>query len=371
MSASGVGHGRPRWSSLWIVLPLVLAIRSLAAADEPARVVIVGPGEGDPIVLRLHRELGLLGIEVEIVDPPAGRVDLAALAREKHAAAAAAVGASPPGVTLWIDPEGQPPGAASEIRVDAALAGSSEPRMIALRAVEMLRGRLLRVPAQPSGDAGTEDEAKLDAAPPTPPPARLPAPAGLPAPPVADASDGGAPHPPAVRARPSFSAGVAAVGSPGSGLGTVPQLWLGARWAPARRVELELVALLPTLAANVSAPEGSATLRTGAIGAGAMGALVDPASRFFATAGGGIGALLAAYEGQAQAPWKPESGLRCTMFPYVRAGGGLWISPWLALRADGLIGFALPEPVLWIAGRPAADFGEPALVLAASVEVRP
>jgi hypothetical protein len=59
------------------------------------------------------------------------------------------------------------------------------------------------------------------------------------------------------------------------------------------------------------------------------------------------------------------------MLPYAHFGAGYWLVPRLALRTDVMIGFALPEPVLWIAGQRVAVFGEPAAIFAASVEVRP
>ena len=60
-----------------------------------------------------------------------------------------------------------------------------------------------------------------------------------------------------------------------------------------------------------------------------------------------------------------------TMLPQARAAAGWRLSPHIGLRADALVGFALPEPVLWIAGRRAAVFGEPAVLFAAGIEVQP
>ncbi len=150
----------------------------------------------------------------------------------------------------------------------------------------------------------------------------------------------------------------------------MPDVWLGARWAPASRVDLELLALVPTLAASVSAPEGSMTLRAGGLGAGAAVKLIEPSARVFATAGAGLGVLITAFSGQARAPWLSASGVRGSMLPFVHAGAGYWLAPRVALRADLVTGFALPEPVLTIAGRAVATFGEPLVLLAAGIEVR-
>jgi apolipoprotein N-acyltransferase len=137
------------------------------------------------------------------------------------------------------------------------------------------------------------------------------------------------------------------------------------------RVDLELIGLVPTTGATVTAPEGSMTVRAGALGAGAAVRLGDPAVGLFAAAGAGLGALLTAFDGQAMAPWKGAGGLRASLFPYAHVAGGYWIGPQLALRADVMAGFALPEPVLSIAGKRVGFFAEPAVSLAASIEVRP
>jgi len=112
-------------------------------------------------------------------------------------------------------------------------------------------------------------------------------------------------------------------------------------------------------------------LRAGAVVVGASLRLTDPAARLFATAGAGLGAMLVAFSGQASPPFQAASGLRGTMLPYAHAAAGYWIVPRVAVRADVLVGFALPEPVLTIAGQRAATFGEPAALVAAGVEVRP
>jgi hypothetical protein len=281
-------------------------------------------------------------------------------------------------VVFWIDPARHPDAAAgSQTWVDEAAAGSSDPRMLVVRAVEILRGHLLPVAAAPHPlhEAGAAPPRPVDAssaasAPAAPPAAPTPAEAGAPA-------DADAPKPPHPRAvlpdgrGPSFFLGPAVLASLPGGVGATPQVWTGARWAPVTRIDLELLAFAPTIPARVSAPEGSSTLRAGALGAGGGLRLLDPASSVFATAGAGLGAMLIAFDGQAQPPWKSAGGVRVTMLPYTHFGAGYWLVPRFALRADVMIGFALPEPVLWIAGHRVAVFGEPAAIFAASVEVRP
>jgi hypothetical protein len=325
------------------------------AAEGPARVLVLGPSEKDPMVERLKRELALLGLRVEVLTPGGDDPrELAESARARHADAALAIRPSPPGIVLWIDPV-RSPTASAEIQVDEQSAGSAEPRLLVLRAVEILRERLLPPPPAPNVAA--------------PPASPLPSP-DAPSPPPA-------PLPPTVAREaasqpriPSAFLGPAIVASPGN-LGAMPEVWLGARWAPLRRMDLELLALVPTTAVSASGPEGSMTFRAGAVAAGVAAKLVAPTSDLFVDAGAGFGVMLAGFEGQARPPLVSAGGVRATMLPYAHASVGYWVASRIAVRGDLLTGFALPEPVLTIAGQKVAAFGEPLAAFSASVELRP
>src|SRR6185437_7086948 len=226
-----------------------------------------------------------------------------------------------------------------------------------------------------AGPTPTPDAAPAPAPPPTPPaivPTTTPTIPPAIAPALAAALvDAGSPRPAPPSGRgPSMFLGPGVLASPG-GVEAMPDVWLGARWGPVSVLDLEILAFLPTMPATVSAREGSMMLRAGAVVAGASARLTDPAARFFATAGAGLGAMLVAFSGQAIPPWQAASGLRGTVLPYLHASAGYWIVPRVAVRADVLTGFALPQPVLTIAGERAAAFGEPAAMFAAAVEVRP
>jgi hypothetical protein len=337
--------------------------------------ILMGPSERDPTVERIREELQILGITVAFIRAPAGSPDLAAVAREHGVPAAAIVEPSPLVIRIWTDPARFPSdGSGPELRIDEGLTGSAEPALLALRAVEVLRGRLIPVSARllPSPEAGALDAADgstLDGG----------RGDGEPSPPVASADAGATPAPPArpvppaadSRWRgPSAFVGPAVLASPG-GVTATPHVWLGARWAPAGRLDLELLAFLPTIAATVSAPEGSARLRIGGAGAGLGLRLTDPMANVFASAGLGLGAMLSVFQGEARPPRVAMDGSRWSALPYARVGAGYWIIPNLALRGDVMAGVAAPEPVLRVAGRRVATFGEPAVVFAAAIEVRP
>jgi hypothetical protein len=351
---------------------MALLLGSMALADSSLRVVLVGPSETDATVARIRQELQILGLEVEFVAASALPGDLAATARAHGASAAAQVQPRPPAVVIWTDPERFPDvGAGPELRVDEDFAGTAEPGLLALSAVELLRGRFLPVSAPASdvrGAVAAEAAPEVDAAPnvtaPPPPATTLsarPAPAPRPAP-------SGAPPD---RARgPSAFVGPALFVSPG-GLAATPSVWLGARWAPMSRVDLELVGFAPTTAATVSALEGSVDLRVGVLGAGASVRLIEPTADVFASAGLGLGAFLSLFAGEARAPWHATQGSRWTALPYARATAGYWLAQHLAVRGDVMLGASLPRPVIRIAGREIASYGEPAVFLAVGLEVRP
>jgi hypothetical protein len=335
----------------------LVAIGSRALARDVARVLVLGPSPDDPTVVRIRQELQILALDVEVAPAPSSP-DLAAAARDHGATAVIVVEPSPPAIVVWIDPARHPDPAGPEVRIDEDAATAADPRIAALRAVELLRERLLPAPPPPPpappADAGPPPEASAPPPPPPPPPPRRDQ------------------RPPAPREThdPSMFLGAAVLAGPG-GVGATPHVWLGARFTPTRPIDLELTAFLPTTAATVASADGSMSVRAGGLSAGVGVRLTDPASRPFALAGLGIGAMIAGFTGQAQAPWKGASGMRPSMIPDVHAAAGYWVASHLAIRADVRAAFALPEPVLLIAGSRVASFGEPAVLVAAGLEVRP
>jgi hypothetical protein len=344
-----------------LALPMILLVGSLVLAAGP-RVILVGDAWSDPIVTRLRDELGVLGFEVEIVLGGATSGDLAALARSHGAAAAARVDAAASAIDLWVDPTSQP-GTIADLRID----GPGEPALLALRAVEVLRGRLLHADLAPpraaalaadGGDAG--DAGALPAAP--PPPAAPPLVAPQSSSPVAPSRRATGPI--------ALFLAPAALLSPG-GLPTTPHVRLGAEWFPADRVGVELVTFLPTVPATVSAAQGSVALRILELGGGLRGLLTDPTADLSFGVGLGLNAMLLMFDGQAAPPFAAARGSRWIASPYASIGAAYRVYPRLALRAEILTTIARPEPVIRIAGREVAVFGQPAVFLSLGLEVRP
>ena len=356
---------------------LAIAVAAVVLAGGP-RVVLLGRSAKDETVVRIQDELRLLGLEVEFHADGAEPRDLAAVARAHNAAAVARVEQQPPEILVWVDPAVAGGGAAAEIRVSATAGGSSDPALLALRAIELLRGRLIPVPVTDRSDASdattTARSESMDAG-------------------AAASDDAAAPRPPAV-ARPvapphrepprtgpdeastpdTYRAGAiglapALLVSPG-----VPPMLavrVGAVWNATPRIAFEAMTSIPTWAATVDGTEGSMDLRVLLAGGGLELGLTEPRQPFGLIAGAGLAAAALFYDGEATAPWMGASGSRWAAAPFASLGARYTLRPALALRGDVLAALLRPEPVLRIAGREIASVGEPAMIVSLGLEVRP
>lgn len=333
-----------------------LVVSVVLAGDR--HVLVIGPSVTHPTVVRVRQELALLGLDVEVATPPPG-ADLATLAREHGAAAVARVEDAPAEIVVWVDAS-HSAGASQETRVSQSLSGSTEPGLLALRAVELLRGRLLPVPVSSSATAPSAAPSVSSSAPG----------AGTAAVSTAAPTAERVPLPPLHPPRVTLHLGPALVLSPG-GVPAAPALRAGGAFRIAGPVELAGLVMIPLAPATVTASEGEIDLRTVAFGAGANVFFTRPASALAVHAGAGLGAAAFFFDGRAVAPWASASGTRWSALPFLEAGAAYTFTPALALRADLLAALALPGPVLVIAGREVASFGSPTVFASLALEVHP
>ncbi|MEP7122117.1 MAG: hypothetical protein ABJE95_14455 [Byssovorax sp.] len=331
---------------------------SMALARGETHVVLIGRSENDPSVKRIEQELRILGLEVEFVPASKSRGSLADNARRRGATAAAEVRSDPPAILLWTDPVSFPDvGGGPELRVDEGSAGTAEPGLLALRAVELLHGRVLPVPVAPSASL---DGGAPDAAPVTP----SPTPTGA-----------SPPEPPKTRTQTplpsSFSAFLGPAILTSSSADPTFHVWIGARLNLATRIDLELAGAIPTTATAVTGLTGTIGARIATLGIAANFRFTEPTSSLFASAGLGLGALLAIVSGEASKASNAALGTSAAALPYLRVGAGYWLFDHLALRGDALLGVALPAPVIQVKGEEIASFGTPIILFAASLELRP
>jgi hypothetical protein len=324
----------------------------MALARGETHVVLIGRSEKDPSVKRIEQELRILGLEVEFVPASKSRGSLADNARRRGATAAAEVRTDPPAILLWTDPVSFPDvGGGPDLRVDEGSAGTAEPGLLALRAVELLHGRILPVTA-PTGS--TADGGAPDAA--TAAPASTSGPSG-------PSAQGPAPS--------SFSAFVGPAIVTSSSADPTFHVWIGARLNLATRLDLELAGAIPTTGSTVTGLTGTAGARIATLGLAANFRFTEPTSSLFASAGLGLGALVAIVSGEAARASNAALGTSAAALPYLRVGAGYWLADHVAVRGDALLGTALPAPVVTVKGTEIASFGMPTVIFAAALELRP
>jgi len=301
----------------------------------------------------------VLGFDVVFVPPASAETNLAGLARAYGAAAAAQLLTSPPEILLWVSDERAPDHKGEDggdlLRVSEALTGHVEPELLALRAIELLRGRLLPVPVR-------------SPAPEPAPPAPVPTPPGPSAKPPS-------PPPPPLRAssrelRLYGLASPSLLVSPG-GLPPAFYIGLSGRLSFLNHLSAEAWAFLPLVPGMVRAAEGTMALRVFFLGAGADFSIPDRNDPLLLSGGAGVGPLLLQFEGRASPPWAAAAGVRWAALVYARAGIGYRVHPRVRVRFDIMAGPVFPEPVLRIAGREVAAFGRPAVFISLGAEVLP
>jgi hypothetical protein len=262
--------------------------------------------------------------------PPFG--DLVGLAAEARAQGAIRVEPDATGAEVWITDE-----ATGRARLRQSLSAEASPGIIpviALRTVEFLRASLLPAEAPPARPA---------------PPAAVVAPA--------------APPPPFEPSRSPLRGWLAPawVASPG-GVDGALSVAGGASLRLGAHLGLEALALLPVAAARVTAPEGETRVQAYLAGAGAQ--LRGSTGRWTADLGAGALAALVRATGTPSGAFVGATDSMGAVAPYARGGLALGLAPWLALRADVLVGVLAPRATVGVVGndlvtRDAASWGRP------------
>jgi len=345
------------------VASLALVLNAAAVPRRP-KVVIIGPSPEQPTLVRVRDELRLLSFEVDVliaIHPPG---DLRAFGRQQGAAAVARVEEWPPEIVVWVNPElAQGPGPANgpqaagkEIQVSDSLTEEVEPALLAVRAVELLRGALLPVPHAQNQPAAT-----------SPPTASAEADGHHDGRTAPDAAGPGSAE---TGPRTSVFLGPGILVSPG-GVPVTPHLLAGASHRAIWRLGVDARMVIPTTAGQVSAAEGSMKLRTLFWGAAATLELTEPGSDWMVLTGLGLGAAHLWFDGQAVPPASAATGSTWAFAPFGELVARYRLHPLLSMRGDASVALLQPEPILRIAAREVASFGQPAVVLAVALEVHP
>lgn len=340
MLLGGLGSLPPLASASPLAEPPRAMLEPMAGSE---RVAVVGRKD-DELTGRLVAELRFLGFSPEVMAPPSdpGPSPLVELARARGVAAAVAVDVDGGRVQVWIVDRMTGKLVAREL-VLSPEAGEAEPREIAVRAVELLRASLVEVEHAPS-----PPEAEV----PVPPAARR----ALRRP----------------RPRLGLGAGVAVGGAPG-GLGVAAHGRAFLRYMPHPRIGVLLSGTAPLHAAEVTAPEGVARIRTGWLGVGPRVGLRPPDATvvpdLFVTAG----AALVGMEGiAAPSPRGTHQGTHALVVDAIFEGGAgleVAVSPRIRLRFEAAAGVCARTVRVRFSGRPVASWCRPHALGSAGIGV--
>ena len=329
---------------------VLVALLGLSAAEAaprpPRRVLLIVDRPRDTFAERIRSEVAGLGLTVVVLEPwrtrePVGPLEEAA--RGQHAVAAIHMLPSRKGVEVWMADETSGRSLLRQLIVDESAGGPNE-SLIALQTAELMRTSLLsqaRPPATPALSGATWSSPGADSAAPEPS-TELAASAVAPAP----------------SPRTAVQAGLGVLSSPRMGTPAF-QAWLSLerRLIPWLAVALDLSG--PLYATTIAGPEGSA--RVGAYSAGAaLVAHLDPStSPLFATAGIGIAAVRLGADGQTAAPLVASSASAITAAGYLRADGGIDLTPAFRLGLRGIVGAAISRVSLRFADNDTGTWGRP------------
>jgi hypothetical protein len=327
-----------------------LALLLIAAAAQADRVVlVVRPGARDALSQRLERELRTEGFEVSVVesDTPADPEALALAATSAGGVAAVTAERMPHSwsADLWMTDRAS--GRVSRRRLQGF--DSSDPQVLALRAVELLRASLHELSETPVPPEPTPTPlAQAIAIPPDlRPPSRPPSPAPS-------------------RHQIGIAIAGAVLTAPGGFPPTVAPATL-VSWRVSGPWVAEFLAVLPTSATLVSAA-GSASLDQTLLLARARLRIGPEAAMLTGHATLGGGAYLLSGKGFATAPYASTTASIVGAAGGLGGGARLALVPPLALVVDVTAAVVAPRPVVAFADDAVAHTGRPLVVTALALE---
>lgn len=323
---------------------------------------------------RLIDELIAGGVTVEVTALTEGELSaagkegggLAALCRARGARAAIRTEPSRRAVRLWMT-DGSSRGVDDTIQAEPSSDPEAAARGLALRVVEVLRPRLAapEVTEPPSASASAPPpaasasasvpvaSATIQGLPPPPPP--LPPPVQKPVP---------WPDSLTIYVSPAILLRPATPISPGAG-----GLW-GFTKMVTPYLGIDLAAIVPVAAAELTTPEGRVKIASGAVGATLWARYPARPSTVHVWGGVGAAAGFLGYDAEAATTAvRASDGVVAHVLPNVRAALEWRAWPSLGFRADGIVAIARPRPILEVAGQPDIALEEPLLGLAAGVVV--
>jgi hypothetical protein len=337
-------RGRNLWIAVVVVLLATLFAHVGIAAEpveEAPRLLMFSDQLADPLVARVLAELRSQGFEVVTVSAPAARVpdqQIQEMAFAAHAVAAVKISASESAVDLEVTDSATQQVFARRVTVEEDRA------VAALRAVEILRTRLINLLALAPRRRPHPTERALSEVNPKP------------AEPVRPLPLRAAPQ------NPTFAIAVEAGASQSPGGASVS--WHGLlafRFRSSTGLLLEALGVVPASNSEFKESDGSARLNFAMLGAG-VGWRPDIADWWSPDAGLGVVGTLVRVRGMPLNGMTGHSDTSLAAAPYLRIGFGARLVNFLALRADLLAGWVEPRTVVFFADRQVGSWGRPVVL---------
>lgn len=346
-----------------VALAWLAASGSLRAQPNPAgsRIVVVTDDRSAPEAGRLIAELEALGFEVRIVAPDPDAEDVPArlaqtTRREDALAAIRMIRKQPSSIEVWLADRATNKTVLREVltadprRGDSA-SSDEESRAreeVAVRAVELLRASLLETesPRGAKGEVLPGDAAKELAR------------SGLPLPPAPSPPSQRPPlpvRPPALPPLPlghafrdfGIHAGVGALFALSDYIQPAFALSLDLRYMPSKRIGVALGGFIPLVQPSYAVVDGLVDVSYGWIGPAARFEVGPEDGPFGAALEPGVGLGWFRVQGEPfEAPLATSDSLTYFAAIHARGAFSVEIAPHFALRADTLVGVALPGKIL-------------------------
>lgn len=317
------------------------------AATAMAQRVAIARTPGDRrITNRVNAELTALGFEVELVpEPPSTEPrSLRQIALDHGAVAGMRASPSKTGIELWI----VNPNTGDTAYEEVVTVKSRNDELLALRSVEVLRARLLKL-----GVVSSEPPAPAVEESPAPEPISLARPIQEP------------PRAVGVQLL-STDLGVSYTIEP-SALSNYESARVGLTLAPRAQWSVSAFAMLPLRASEVTESEGTA--RVNATLLALAGDVHLRRARLRASLGAGCALAFLGVSGEASPPYEAQRDRLLTAVPFLRIGAAAAVVDRLSLGLEFMAGFAAPASVVRLDLEEVAVWGRPLLSASFTMQI--
>jgi hypothetical protein len=316
---------------------------SLATSAMAQKIAVARTAGDQRITNRVNAELSALGFEVELVPETRSTEpsSLRQIATEHGAVAGLRASPSKTGIELWIV---NPATGATAYEEVVTIQSGRNDELLALRSVEVLRARLLKLGVLSS-----------------PPPAPAPI---EPARPIAPASP--VPPPPPRTQLLTADLGLAYTLET-SALSNYASARFGLTLSPMPILSVSSFALLPVEDSEVSESAGTASVNAKLFGLGGDAHLRW--GRLGASLGAGALLAVLSVTGEAEPPYQGQHDRLFAAVPFVRLGGSAAVTDWLGLNLELLAGLATPPTVVRVDLNEVAEWGRPLLTASLTLQL--